>query len=65
MNHSQNTFKYSNKQYTLNILLYTSTGDENTDMKVAFNGGDIELLEYGSKLNSLLIDGKIQWLTNS
>lgn len=62
MNHSQNTFKYSNKQYTLNILLYTSTGDENTDMKVAFNGGDIELLEYGSKLNSLLIDGKILYV---
>lgn len=62
MDYSQNTFKYSNKNYTLNVLLYTETGDENTRVEAALNGNDIELLRYSQSLNSLVIDGKIIYM---
>ena len=62
MNNSRNTFKYSNKTYSLDIDLYTSTGNEKTDLKIALDLNDTELFDYSTKLNSLLVEGKIVYL---
>ena len=62
MNYSPNTFTYSGKQYTLNITLYTSTGSEKTDLHSALTGNEIEVFEYSTKLNSLLVEGKVLYV---
>jgi len=59
MNQNRNTFKYSNKNYTINIVLYTATGSEVTDLNTAFDANDIEVVEYSTKLNELLVTGKV------
>ena len=57
MNQNRNTFKYSNKNYTINVVLYTSDSDD--DLRIVFDANDIEVVEYSTKLNGLLVDGKV------
>lgn len=59
MKQDRNTFKYSNKNYTVNVVLYTSTGNESTDLRVSFDANDIEVVEYSTKLNDLLVTGHV------
>lgn len=60
MNRStSNTFKYSNKTYTIIATLYTNTGNKDTDVRISLDPVDIELLEYEGKLNDLLLKGKV------
>lgn len=59
MNHSPNTFKYSNKQYSLAITLWSQQEDGTSTLTTGLDGGDVESFEYSTKLNSLLVEGKI------
>ena len=62
MNHSPNTFKYSNRLYTLNVSMYAIADDGTTSLRQSLTAGDIEQIQYSSKLNALLIDGKIVYV---
>lgn len=59
MNYSPNTFTYSDKTYTLNVTLYSSSDNMKTSVPVSFDPKDIQLFEYSTKLNALTVEGKI------
>lgn len=42
MNHSPNTFKYSNRLYTLNVSMYAIADDGTTSLRQSLTAGDIE-----------------------
>ena len=63
MNYSPNTFKYSNKQYTLTLTLHSyGPGGVSNVPSSTLNGSDISEFAYSSKLNSLLVEGRIIYL---
>lgn len=59
---ASNTFKYSNKTYTITATLYTNTGDKETDVNIGLDPTDIECIEYEGKLNDLLLRGKVVYV---
>ena len=61
MTYSSNTFTYFDKSYTLNLTLYTLSSSSSTSMvdPVSLDGQDIESFEYSTKLNSLVVEGKV------
>jgi len=56
---SNNTFKYSNKTYTVIGTLFTSTGAKDKDVNISLDPIDIEEIVYEGKLNDLLLRGHI------
>lgn len=56
---STNTFKYSNKTYTVVVCLYTSTSDPEHKLELALDCSDIGEIVYEGKLNDLLLKGHI------
>ena len=59
MTYSSNTFSYSGNTYTLNLTLYSASTAVKKSATVSFDGRDIELFEYSTKLNSFTIDGRV------
>lgn len=59
--YNSNTFKCksSNKVYTLLVTLFTKSGDPKDDLQVSLDAADIEEVTYESKLNDLLLRGKV------
>lgn len=56
-NYSNNTFKYSNKKYSIFISLFTGSDDE--DLRISLDAADIEEFVYENKLNDLVLRGHI------
>lgn len=60
MERAPNTFQSVNKTYTLNISLETLPGSNGqTKPVVGLDALGIELFEYSTKLNSLLVEGRV------
>ena len=62
MKQESNTFKYSNKTYTLTITLKSSQQSADPSMSISLDGQSIESFEYSTKLNDLLVTGKITYV---
>lgn len=59
---ANNTFKYSNKVYTVSVVLYTNTGDKTKDLRIALDAIDIEEIVYEGKFNDLLLRGHVIYI---
>lgn len=59
MKTSSNTFRYSSNAYVVNAVLYTNTGNPDTDVTISFDINDTEEIMYEGKLNDLLLRGHV------
>lgn len=56
---TSNTFKYSNKTYTINVNLFTNTDEPSQKIDISLDPADIEEVMYEGCLNELLITGHV------